>query len=398
MRFWKTLSAPMLLVGLMSPVLVNCDGLAIPGADCAPMKDGNFADLKLSADAAVNTKLKGFLEAVYNYDKIAVEMEASLIASCKEIGVAAGVDEAKLAAEPKAGEGAKAVCGAAADGVKAKLSAAGSASLSVELGEPKCTVDIEAMNTCLGDCGAAVEPGEFEASCEGGEISGSCEAECSGTCTIEAGANCEGKCGGDCKGKCDGNTSEGGKCEGKCEGECTASCEMEGKAECSGSCSGGCSAEMKAPKCSGDFKPPKVDVQCHGNCMAKTAGSASCTPPSISIKVEGEGGAELEALVKGLEVALPKVVEIQIGTAKSLVATGKVLGTTAAELPAVASGVGMEFAAQAVGCIAMAGDMVVAASGGVSLNVEASANVSGSVSGGGEGEASGEASGEAEAK
>jgi len=393
MKFWNKVSAPLLLVGLLSPVLVNCDGLAIPGADCAPMKDGNFADLKLSADATVNTKLKGFLEAVFNYDKIAGEMEVSLIASCKEIGVAAGVDEAKLTAEPKSGEGAKAVCGAAADGVKAKLSAAGNASLAVEIGEPKCSVDVEAMNSCLGECGAAVEPGELSAACEGGEISGKCDAECKGTCTIEAGAGCEGKCGGDCSGKCEGKDSTG-KCDGKCEGECSASCEMEGKAECSGSCGGECSAEMTAPKCSGEFKPPSVDAQCHGNCMAKTAGSASCTPPSISIKVEGEGGAELEALVKGLEVALPKVVEIQIGTAKSLMATGEVLVSTGQELPQLATKAGL----QAVGCIAMAAQMAVSATASVSLNVEASANVSGSVGGGGEGEASGEASGEAEAK
>jgi hypothetical protein len=383
MKFWKNVSGPLLLVGLAAPALVNCDGLpGIPGADCPGLKDGNFASLQIQGSADVQAKLKGFLEAVYSFDKLAAEMEVDLIASCQELGKAIGMDEAALKAEPSGGEGAKKVCAAVAGEVKAKLSAAGNAKLSVELGEPRCEVSIEAMNTCLADCGAAVQPGEFAAACEGGEVSGSCEAECQGTCTVEAGAGCEGQCGGDCKGECDGTcaakNAEGqceGKCEGTCKGECTASCKMEGKADCSGSCSGGCSAEMKAPKCSGTFKPPQVDAQCHANCVAKTAAEVECSPPSISIKIEGEAGADLQALVDGLTIALPKIVQIQIGMGERLVATGKVLVETGQALPEIASSAGL----QAVGCIAMAASMAVEASASVSVNVEASASVSGSV-------------------
>jgi len=385
MSFWKNVSAPILFAGLALPALMNCNGLPIPGADCPAMKDGNFADLKFEGSAEVQGKIKGFLEAVYSLDKLALEMETNLIASCKELGMAIGMDEAKLTAEPKGGEGAKAVCTAVAGEVKAKLEAAGEVSLAIELGEPRCEADISAMTDCFAECGVEVSPGEFEASCEGGEVSGTCSAECQGTCTIEAGAGCEGTCEGDCKGECDGTCSTenedgtcAGKCDGTCKGECTASCKMEGKADCSGSCSGGCSAELEAPKCSGDFKPPSVSADCQANCTAKTAASAKCTPPTIDIKIEGEASADIEALVEGLKVSLPKIVEIQIGMATKLVATGEALVSAGAELPSVASQAGL----QAIGCVAIAAEMAVSASASVSVNVEASASVSGSAGAG----------------
>jgi hypothetical protein len=386
MSFWKKVTPPILLMGLISPALVNCDGLpGIPGADCPALKDGNFANLKLQGSAEVQGQLKGFLEAVYSFDKLTVEMEAGLIASCKELGTAIGMTDAQLAAEPGGGEGAKKVCAAVAGEVKAKISAAGGASLKAEIGEPRCEVDVQAMMDCLAGCGAAVDPGQIEASCEGGEISGKCDAECKGSCTVEAGAGCEGTCGGSCKGDCEGTCAAkdasgkcDGKCEGTCKGECTASCEMKGKAQCNGKCSGGCSAEIKEPSCSGEFKPPSVNAECHMNCTAKTAGQVKCTPPSVKIKVEGKASADLEKLIAALEVSLPKIVNIQIGMGKRLVASGEALVKTGQSLPQVASSAGLE----AVACIAMAAKMAVSASASVSVNVEASASVGGSVGGG----------------
>jgi len=376
MSFWKKVSAPALLIGLASPMLVNCDGLAIPGADCPALKDGNFADLKLEGSADVQGKLKGFLEAVYGLDKLALEMETGLIASCQELGKAVGAEGPDLEAAPDGGEGAKKVCGAVAAKVDATIKANADISLSVEIGEPSCSADIDALVDCYGNCGAAIEPAEFEASCEGGEVSGTCEGECSGTCTLEAGAECGGKCSGTCEGKCDGEDSSG-SCAGKCEGSCSASCEVEGAAECKGSCSGGCSVDIKAPKCSGDFKPPSVSVDCQANCSAKTAASVTCTPPSIDIKIEGEAGAELQATIDGLKVALPKIVELQLGMGKRLIATGEALVKQGQELPNIATQAGL----QGVGCIAMGAKMAVSASAAVSVNVEASASVSGSVGG-----------------
>ena len=377
MSFWKKVSAPVLLMGLASPLLVNCDGLAIPGADCPALKDGNFANLKLEGGAEVEGKLKGFLEAVYNLDKLALEMETGLIESCSELGKAMGMEGPEVdGVTPDSGEGAKKVCGAVAAKVEANISASADVTLSVEIGEPKCSVDIDAMSECLGTCGPAIDPGEFEASCEGGEISGECSGECSGSCTIEAGAECGGTCNGTCEGKCDGEDSSG-SCAGKCEGSCSASCQVEGKAECAGSCSGGCSVDLKAPTCSGTFKPPSVSVDCHANCSAKLAGSATCEPPSLSIKVEGEAAAELEATVKGLEVSLPKIIAIWKGMGVKLVATGEALVKQGQELPSIASKAGL----QGIACIGMAAEMAVSASASISVNVEASASVGGSVGG-----------------
>ena len=391
MSFWKKASAPILLIGLASPTLVNCDMLgSLPGMDCPAMKDGNFANLKLEASAEVNAKLKGFLEAVYSLDQLALEMETNLIASCGELGVAIGMSEAETKAEPSGGEGAKKVCAAVAAKVSGTLEAAGSVSLSLDIGEPKCEVSVDAMMDCFADCGVEIDPGSVEASCEGGEISGSCEGECSGGCTVEAGAQCDGKCSGKCEGTCEGgaegsaSTDEGGgsgsaaaKCDGTCKGTCDASCEMTGKADCEGSCSGGCSGEIKAPKCSGDFKPPSVSADCQANCSAKTAASASCTPPSIDIKVEGEASAEIETLVDGLQVALPKIINIQIGMGKKLIAQAETLVSMGAELPSIAASAGLS----AVGCIAAAVEMSVSASASISVNVEASASVSGAAGG-----------------
>ena len=376
MTFWKKVSAPVLLAGLAAPALINCNGLPIPGADCPALKDGNFAALKLEGSAEVQGELKGFLEAVYNLDKLAVDMEAGLIASCGELGKAAGVDEASLKAEADGGEGAKKVCLAVADKIKATLSAAGDLSLSLELGEPRCEVNIEAMNSCLGECGAAIDPGEFSAACEGGEVSGTCEGECSGTCILEAGAECNGTCEGKCEGKCDGEDSSG-SCAGTCEGTCSAACKVEGAASCSGSCSGGCSVDLKAPSCSGTFKPPSVDVDCHANCVAKTAADVKCTPPSLAISVEGEASAEIQGLIDGLQVALPKIVEIQIGMGKRLVDVGQTIVAKGKALPQVASSAGL----QAIGCVAMAAEMAISASASISLSVEASASVSASAGG-----------------
>jgi hypothetical protein len=377
MSFVKKISTPMLVLGLASPVLANCGALpGIPGADCPGLKDGNFASMKFEGGAEVEGKLKGFLEAVYAFDKVAAELEASLVASCTELGTALEVPEADM----KAGEGeepAKKACAAVAAKIEGTLKASASVKLGMEVGEPKCYVDVEAMTSCLGECGAAIEPGEISASCEGGEISGECSGECKGSCTLEAGAECSGKCEGTCKGKCDGKDTEG-SCAGKCEGECSASCKVEGAAECKGSCSGECSVEMKAPQCSGEFKPPKVDAECHMNCTAKTAGSAKCDPPSLAITVEGEASADIEKLVAALQVSLPKIIKIQVGTAAKLAASGEALVAAGAEMPDVAAKAGLS----AVGCITQAVSMQAEASASVSVNVEASASVSGSAGAG----------------
>ena len=116
MSFLKKVSAPVLIMGLASPALVNCDALGgLPGAGCPALESGNFAELNFQGEAA--GQLKGFIETVYNFDKLALDIETDLMGACKELGIAVGIPEADLTAEPGGGEGAKKACEATANKV-----------------------------------------------------------------------------------------------------------------------------------------------------------------------------------------------------------------------------------------------------------------------------------------
>lgn len=417
---WKLVGTPVALLLLAAPMMVNCGALPkVPGplgdiADaaggCPEVSTGNFADLKISGGAAVEGKVKGFLSAAADLKKLAADVEVGLIASCGKLGKDLGMTEAELAAEPKGGEGAKKVCEAVAAKVSGTLKANTSAKLEVEIDAPKCYADIDFMSSCFGECGSPIKGGDLKASCEGGEISGQCDAKCEGSCTVDAGAecsgtckaSCEGKCdagfkgtcGGKCNGKCDGKDSKGkacaGTCEGKCDakaegtctgtcdGKCSGGCEMKAAADCKGTCSGGCSAEMKAPKCSGEFHPPSVDPSCQVNCAAKGMTHMKCDAPNVRIKSNGKADAELQKLIAALQVSLPEIAKIQLGMGEKVVASAVGLGKGAADLKDVAAAAG----AKALVCIAVAGEAAVSASASLKVNVSASASVGGSVKGG----------------
>lgn len=420
---WKLFSMPVLMLGLASPLLVNCSG-GIPGAGklpgpvgdladaaggCPEMDKGDFASLKISGGPAVEGKVKGFLDAAYSLNKVVGDMEVDLIASCGELGKAIGMSDADVKADPNGGEGAKKVCGAVAAKVSDMLKANADAKLSVEIGSPKCYADIGVMQKCFADCGSPVKGGDLKASCQGGDISGTCSGKCSGSCTVDAGADCtgtcggscsgkcdanfSGKCGGNCKGKCDGKNSSGkcagqcegscdasaeGSCQGTCTGKCSASCQMKAGASCSGKCSGGCSVEMKEPSCSGEFKPPSVDPSCQVSCAAKGAASAKCDPPAVTIKVAGKANSDVQKLVLALQTTLPKIVKIQLGTGKNIVSSVVAVGKAGADLKSVATSAG----AKALVCIASAIKTTATASASINVNVQASASVGGSVKGG----------------
>ena len=374
MNQWKMIAGPALVLGLASPFLANCDALrSMTGTGCDELKGGNISAIKLEGDVSVQGKVKGFLEATMNLDKLAVDAEVGLIASCAELGKELGMDEASLKAEPSGGEGAQKVCEGVAAKVEGMLKAAANVTLSAEVTEPKCYADVDALMKCFGDCGVTITPAEFEASCEGGKISGECKGECKGSCTLEAGATCGGSCNGSCDGKCDGKDSKG-KCEGKCDGKCSGSCTVSGKADCSGSCEGGCSVEFEAPKCSAEFKPPSVSVDCQTSCAAKAAASFKCDPPGLVVSITGEGSAEIQKLADGLTAALPKIIDINVRLGKKLAGTIEGIVKMGAELPSVASSVGLK----GLGCIADAAALAAGASASIGISVKASVNVSAS--------------------
>ena len=419
---WKLVAMPAVVLGLASPMLANCSG-GIPGAGnlpgpagdlaaaaggCDELKTGDIA--KIEIKGAAEAKVKGFLEGAYGLNKALVDMEIGLVASCGQLGKDLGMAEDKLKAEPNGdGKAGEKVCAAVAAEVKAKLAANADAKLAVAIEPPKCYADIDTMTKCLGDCGSPVDPGKLEASCQGGEISGKCDAECKGKCSVEAGGQCtgtckascsgkcdagfKGTCGGKCDGKCDGKNSAGkcaGQCDGKCDaqaegtctgtcdGKCSGSCELKAGAKCTGNCSGGCSAEIKEPKCSGEFKPPSVDPSCQINCSAKAAANAKCDPPNVKITVNGKANADIQKLVAALQVSLPAIAKIQLGTAKQIGANVKGLVEAGAGLKDVAASAG----GKAIACMAAGIEMAGSATASVDVNVKASASVSGSVGGG----------------
>jgi len=374
-RHWLVLPTALLLCSLA----VSACGLlgGLPGGSCDQLKSGNFASLEVEGGAEVKGKVVAFLESVVLLDRLVVAMETDLIRTCGELGFAMGIPAHELTAKPDGGKGAEAVCAKVQAKIEGALEANAEAELEVTISPPRCYADIDAMTACMAGCGAVVEPGELEASCDGGELAGTCSGECSGECSANGDVRCSGACDGVCKGKCDGNQS-GGKCDGTCEGSCSGGCKLEGSAKCDGTCTGECSVEFKAPKCTGEFKPPNVDPSCHAKCSAKAAASAICEPPSVDIQVEGQANAELQKVVAGLRAKLPALVKIQLGVAKRLEVAAESIVTAGAELPSVAGEAGMA----ALGCIGAAVDMAAGASASVSVNVEASASVSGSAGGG----------------
>jgi len=402
-------------------MLVNCGALggltggglgdlADAAGGCPEFDSGDFSSIKLDA------QLKGFLDASAKFSAVVKDMEVGLIASCGELGKVLDVKADDLKAEPKDGEGAKKVCGAVAAKLSAFMKANAEASLSIELTAPKCYADVDTMMKCLGDCGSPIQPGEIKASCQGGEISGECSGKCEGNCTVEAGAECKGscnascegkceanfsgQCGGNCKGKCDGKdskakcagTCEGscdadanGSCGGSCEGKCTGTCTAKASGSCSGSCSGGCDVDFKAPKCSGEFKPPKVSIACQAQCSAKAAASFKCDPPGVKIVAKGKASADVQKVIAGLQVALPKIAEISMGKAKAIGQAGAGL---AAQLKGAVDGI-TKAGAKAAVCAGVAVEGVASAAAGIDVNVQASVSVSASASGSAGGKAGG---------
>jgi hypothetical protein len=417
---WKLISMPVVMLGLASPLLMNCSGGGIPGVKlpggledaagalkgCDSMKDGDFTKLAIKGGGAAELKIKGFLNASFGLQKAVGDMRVELTSACADLAKGLGVPEAEIKDEDpdKATEKA---CNAAAAKVSATMKAGASGQITVEIDPPKCYVPIDAMTKCLDACGSPIKGGKLEASCKGGEIAGKCDAECKGSCSADVGAECKGTCkaacqgkcdinfkgtcGGKCDGKCEGKASAGAKCDGTCEGKCDAgasgtcggtcegkcsgSCEMKAKAKCEGTCSGGCSAELKAPKCTGEFEPPSVDPSCQLQCTAKTAADIHCAPPDVRIVAKGKASADLNKFVTALQISIPRIAKIQLGSAKRIGTIVAGVVKAGADVTSVATSAGGE----AIACVAAGVKASAAASVSIDVNVKASASVGGSV-------------------
>ncbi|MCU0658916.1 MAG: hypothetical protein MUF64_27775 [Polyangiaceae bacterium] len=414
---FRMISMPFFAAMLAAPVLVNCGKLGnmVPGGKCdvdvanidAIAKADWAATLKV--DAKIGAQIKGGLQAALNLKNLAAEIDGQLKVACNGLAKDLGAPEGKDAQE--AGKGAMKVMGE----VKAKMGA--NIKIALDFQPPKCSASMSAMADCSGKCDVQATGGKAEVKCEGGEISGTCDAKCEGSCELEAGAKCEGECGGSCgaemkgtcngtcDGKCDGKDSKGAECKGTCEGkcsgeikgeckgECKGGCQLKAGGSCKGSCSGKCSVEMKAPKCSGKLEPPKVSAECKASCDAQVSGKVECTPVRVGVKVEGSADASAQAKFEGaIKNNLGGVIKIAVGMKDRLegvAASGKaVIDGVQAAAKAGAKG-GAQGALKITACIAApfsaAFDAVasVKANVNVSVDVKASASASGSAKAGG---------------
>jgi len=285
-------------------------------------------EYKLEASAA--GKLKGGLSAAINLRGLAMQIDGDLKSACGNIvhDLGGGGDFAD----------GKAACDAAIKVMgetRAKLGAGAKATLVTQ--PPHCSASMDAYADCAGHCDATVQGGKAEVKCEGGELSGSCDAKCEGKCELAAAATCEGTCEGSCdahfsgtcqgtcNGKCDGKDTKGscaGKCDGSCDaagkgeckGKCGGTCQINGSAKCEGQCTGKCSVTMKEPHCTGQVTPPKVSAECKASCDAKVSGKLDCSPAKVVLKVEGAANAEVSAKYKAaIEKNLPAVLRIAVG-------------------------------------------------------------------------------------
>lgn len=425
---WKMVAMPVVVLGLASPMLANCGVLGggkinagggvlgdiAEGAQgCDEFDAGDIAKLDFSAKggAALNGQIKAFLDASAQLKDATAKMEIGLVESCGMLGKDLGMKEEELKAEPKGdGKAAEKVCTAVAGKVKAMVDATAKGKITLTITEPKCFSDIDLMMKCFDECGSPIKGGQLEVSCKGGEISGSCEAQCKGSCTVDAGAQCAGSCkgscsgkceanftgtcGGKCDGKCDGKASKGaeckgvcegkcdakaeGQCGGTCEGSCSANCEIKAAAKCEGSCSGGCSVDLKAPSCSGKFEPPEVSVDCQVSCAAKAAANIKCSPPELKVAFSGAATVDGVKLVGALQRSMPKIVKVQLASGKRVLEAVKAVGEAGVKLKDGAVKAG----GKAVVCIAKALEATASATASIEVNVSVSAKVNGSATGG----------------
>jgi len=295
----------------------------------------NF-EKEFAMDARGAAKIRAALNAAAEVRGLSADIEAELRAACGKL--------ARDLGERPNGDNAKAECQAAARGIAA-LKAKARGSFELDVVPPHCSASMDAMAECAGKCEAQVKPGKVDVKCEGGELSGRCDAKCEGKCELEAAASCQGtchgscqaqfsgSCSGKCQGKCDGKATKGaaecaGRCEGSCDagakgecgGSCEGECELKGQAECQGTCTGKCSIAMKAPHCTGEVKPPKASAECKAHCDAKVNARMECTPARVALKATGAANAAAAAkLAAALKADLPAVLKVALGMKGTLV-------------------------------------------------------------------------------
>lgn len=302
----------------------------VPGGGNSGLVDPNSCG-NYAAEAA-GKRLKAFLVATQELEKVTKETAEVVKNSCKILGTELGMADADYG-----GSETKQICGAVftriQENLKVSIKGDAKAAFKVKYKPAVCKVSAEASVKAAAECEGKASA-DFKATCEG-----TCSGKCDGTCSTKG-------AGGDCNGQCSGS------CGGKCSGTADVNASVECKA----------SASVKA----------SLDVE--------------CTPPELTIDLEAKlvvkaEAAKAEATLKALRAGLPEMLSV-----KARLVPMKFAVETWAKSAASLKDIGIRglqsFKDQATcigGQIAAAAGMVAGIQANVSVSVEFTASASGTI-------------------
>lgn len=326
----------------------------------------------LGAGAAAQ-KVEAFIASAAAFHQSAVDLDNGLREGCLQIGSSLEIPQGELAG-PAGPEGTRRICERAGRQLRDEITALrGSANLrlSMQVQPPSCSVSVDAYGRCAADCDVSYRPGSAEIRCEGGELRGTCSAQCTGSCAVDVSGRCEGTCEGECSAR---------DAQGRCTGTCVGRCVAQASGSCAGECRGGCSVAFTEPRCTGRVQPPEVNADCRAACDARLSAQASCQPGRAVLTVDGNVASDLEARVRRVRAALGSgfgAVLMVRDRVQTTARTGEALARAIAELPSAARDVGASAAICATSSVAAVAEAVssVNVSVQVSVSVSASAQI-----------------------
>lgn len=325
------------------------------GAVC-PALQGSVDPLELqySANARANAKVRAFVGAARDLVDVSIQAERAATEACVRMARDLGVQSAP-SRDSEPGAGARDACGALAARIDEILRMGIRADVAMR--PPACQADLQARAHCQGACDVQLDPGEIVARCDPGRLSGYCAGECTGAC--------EGTCRGDCSGSCAVRDASG-RCAGRCQGTC--------RGQCDATCHAACRGQWQAPRCEGYVQPPSADAECNASCNARAELRAQCQPAQVSVRINQN--AEVAArLAATLQANLPELLHAELALGQRVAPSARTLVQVGAELPNVMG----EAGAQAIACVAAAGQASVQASARIDVTIRASASVTGQV-------------------
>lgn len=362
---------------------------------------------EMKVQPPVSAKLRAGVEAALVVNRLAEDVDRGLKQAC-------GAFLADVGAKADLGASSD-PCGALVQAIAAARARLGAnAAVVVDVVPPSCGAALEVVSECAARCDPTLAGPPSRASCEAGELQGTCDALCTGSCDAaspgacrgQCSGRCDGKgkgtCSGACNGKCDGKpTKKGGAvcagvCDGTCDGAvlgscagaCSGRCALIAAAPCAGTCSGACSADMKAAICTGDITPPRLGDECRARCDAQLAASLSCAQGPVLVRVTGATDpAAALAFRSAAEKHLPVIDRTAIGLAERAPGVlAEVRETVDAVQAAVLAALSDPVAARQVnGCFAKLFADVATAGASLQGNIDLAVAVKASLASGGPG-------------